>query len=161
MILNVVVCVDPECSSRYIFLLLFPCSVLSDPDTDRPGEHYCDSSLNSTQVMSKYSVSSVADEYIVQFRGFYPAPTRARYITRALSIVNMSCTVVTRDNPMSGHPSDFDIITCDLNPSAKEALLSHPLVKSVTPQMKLTRSLKEVPDQQSKIFTLLTGTPKC
>ena len=130
---------------RLLPITLFIVFVTCEPDpTD---SEYCRSDFNSTQSVIKYDVARVQDEYIVQFRGYYNTETRKLYITSALAARNISYTVLPRTNPMSVYPNDFDIISGDLNESVLCRLRQHPLIKSVTPQRRVTRSLLEAPSE--------------
>ena len=110
---------------------------------------HCDSqTVNYTnQMIPQYTVDRVPDQYIVHFRGFYSAHLRSQYITKALSrlATRPECVVQPRTNPMSGYPSDFDLVACELSAAGRSALTDHPAVKSVTAQRRVTRFLKEVP----------------
>jgi len=108
----------------------------------------CDNSLNSSTVLTQYKVGFVLDEYIVQFNAFYKKQTRQRYIASALSQYNVSYVVQQRDNPAAGYPSDFDLVSGDLDETSRARLVSHPTIKSVTPQRSITRTLLEVPEKQ-------------
>lgn len=46
---------------------------------------------------------------------------------------------------MAQYPSDFDVLLVSdvLSDKARSALADHPLIKSITPQRKVTRTLKE------------------
>jgi len=99
----------------------------------------------TTQIITKYTVHPMVNRHIVQFTAFYPTCTRTKYLTAALTGVNISWSVVARDNPMSRYPSDFDIIQGDLSQETKDKLVSHPLIKTVTNEKRLTRSLLEEP----------------
>ena len=68
------------------------------------------------------------------------------------------CHVVPRDadNPMAGLPSDFDLLSCDIRDDENAEVLAglfgqlsqHPMIKSVTHEKSVTRSLLKVPDQE-------------
>ena len=70
------------------------------------------------------------------------------------------CHVVPRDkdNPMVGLPSDFDLLSCDIRDDENVGVLAgllgqlsqHPMIKSVTHEKSVTRSLFQVPDQEEE-----------
>jgi hypothetical protein len=145
------------------------------------------SSSNATATTTpgaEFVVATVEHEYIVRFRGFYPAATRKAYIDRALASDDITSssskaprppayTILTRDNPMAGRPSDFDVVRWNLTAAAadwseneaaaaaadwseSEALLAadwlarlraHPAVRSVTQEKRLTRRVLETADE--------------
>ena len=108
---------------------------------------------NSSETREKhsdYKVSSVENQYIVTFRGWYSDSARGGYISAALKTLSLSdhddpvFSVIPRDNPMSRYPSDFDLIELrdsDLVTRSLELLTRHPMVRSVTPQKMVTRFL--------------------
>lgn len=59
----------------------------------------------------------------------------------------MKWQILPRENPASEYPSDFDVITLEENApnTVIDALLSHPAIKSVTPQRMVHRTLKYIP----------------
>lgn len=61
--------------------------------------------------------------------------------------------IIPRSNPASDYPSDFDVILLeeDSSLSGLEAIKSHPLVKSVTPQRMVHRTLKYIPVSKDEI----------
>ena len=110
----------------------------------------------------------VQNEFIVKFSGFYKEEARKNYIASALANFDQDsfevsffyyiswvfCSfktsvfvaqVLPRNNPMAEYPSDFDVllVSAFLSDKARSALSDHPLIKSITPQRKVTRTLKE------------------
>lgn len=61
-------------------------------------------------------------------------------------------TIVARQNPASEYPSDFDVIHLyeHKHLSGLELLINHPLIKSVTPQRIVQRTLKFVDDNNNE-----------
>ena len=95
--------------------------------------------------------------------GFYEESARRGYIAAALAPFSDSVTfeVIPRDNPMAEYPSDFDVVQLgaehefgsggtDPESVALQALLRHPAVKSITPQRKVTRSIKAVDEESGE-----------
>ena len=99
----------------------------------------------------EYSTARVSHEFIVKFKGFYKSLSRRKFILAAVSQSSQDAVdIVERRNPMAAYPSDFDLVKIATTTSSVpgnddnliSALLKHPLVKSVTPQLKVTRGLK-------------------
>ena len=113
-------------------------------------EELCGGELptNATSVF-EYSTTKIPHEFIVKFTGFYRAPARLKYITVAAK--DFPFSIISRQNPMAKYPSDFDLV--QFFASDEDVLVStlkkHPLIKSVTPQLKVTRSLTSVCDNCS------------
>lgn len=117
-----------------------PSLLFFDPDTN-----FCDSLHNPVRVTVRYSTSIVKNEYIVAFKGYYRPQTRENYIRAALNSSGIGkWKVVARDNPASGFPSDFDVVLLEETDkrSGLNALSEHPLVRRVTAQRLVRRSLK-------------------
>ncbi|CAO1416110.1 unnamed protein product [Diamesa tonsa] len=139
-----------------LFLILIFKIVISDNTNDSnvnsvvqdtADTNYIDCSLNSTtdQVVVEFDSSIVPSEYIVVFKSYYKANTRANYIKAALNDSEVrNWTIVQRSNPASDYPSDFDVI--QLNEKIPliglRLLKNHPIIKSVTPQRIVHRQLK-------------------
>ena len=132
-----------------IFLLIVIFSIYySDCDNycKKTAEH---PKVNKTSEHSEYKVSSVDRQFIITFKGWFTDPARKGYITSALQRLGYNYenlySVIPRDNPMAGYPSDFDLImfssSDDIVSRSIDLLLNHPLVKSVTPQKMVTRHL--------------------
>ena len=53
---------------------------------------------------------------------------------------------------MAQYPSDFDVLLVSdvLSDKARSALADHPLIKSITPQRKVTRTLKEEEEHEDE-----------
>ena len=115
---------------------------------------------NSSEPREKnpdYKVSSVENQFIVAFRGWFSESARSGYISAALKTLNPYdnqhhvFSVIPRDNPMAGYPSDFDLIELhdtDLVTRSLELLTKHPMVKSVTQQKMVTRFLASEDEQE-------------
>ena len=88
----------------------------------------------------------------MSFRRLYDSTARLKYITASLnSFDNESWSVIERDNPAAAYPSDFDLIRLsqDEGPLLEEALTSlrrHPVIKEVTHQRRITRTLSMIND---------------
>ena len=85
-------------------------------------------------------------EYIVVFTSYYTTEARDGYLSATLKSYR-GWSIVPRSNPGQNYPSDFTLLRL-LEGSGDgvdilNALERHPLVKRVTPQRKLTRSLNE------------------
>ena len=113
----------------------------------------CSEVTNSTSPLTlktEFSSEVVLNEFIVKFTGFYEENARANFIEAALTSTGLdpglSYEILPRNNPMAAYPSDFDVLQVseDVGEVALKALQSHPLVKSITPQRKVTRGLREV-----------------
>ena len=130
-------------------------------------QNYSPRNSNDTHYQSniEYSTQIIPYEYIVKFSGFYKADNRQNFIDASLSKFNLNTKddinfqyrIIKRQNIMSKYPSDFDLVEFYFNGSNEnqthkvmESLVSHPLIKSVTPQQKVTRSLREVNKEQSE-----------
>ncbi|XP_032675989.1 membrane-bound transcription factor site-1 protease [Odontomachus brunneus] len=97
------------------------------------------------QVQVKFSTKIVENEYIVAFKGYYRPHTRRNYIAAALNSSGINnWTILHRNNLASRFPSDFDIVLLQgtVRHHGLNALSNHPLVKRVTPQRLVRRSLK-------------------
>jgi hypothetical protein len=97
----------------------------------------------------------VEDEFIVRFHGFYAAAVRATYIKHALAGTGRAYSILARDNPMAGRPSDFDVVRGALDREELEQLRAHPGVRSVSREKRITRRLLEEPvsEEQEEAWT--------
>jgi membrane-bound transcription factor site-1 protease len=103
---------------------------------------------------SDFLTSVIENEYIVTFRGYYTVSARDGYIEAALAKLGRDqWSVVHRSNPGKNFPSDFSVVrlACD-GSEAVTALLSHTLIKSVTPQRKVTRTLSYETEEIDKWY---------
>lgn len=120
---------------------------------------------NQDLIDYEYKTKTINNEVIVKFKGFYQAQTRRNYIEAALNHASTSVNILERTNLMAQYPSDFDVVNFqdeDLNlESVIQKLTDHPLIKSVTPQRKVTRHLKSLRKsltlQNSAAFWQSTG----
>lgn len=118
---------------------------------------------DGSTVEVQFSTKIVQNEYIVKFHGYHEAAERERHIRSALNGSHIvGCTIVPRSNPAAKYPSDFDVVqlaepaelvTDGSAGSSEEALrgavrflTEYPLIRSVTPQRMVMRSLKYVPN---------------
>ena len=121
---------------------------------------------NQSDFDYEYKTKTINNEVIVKFKGFYQAQTRRNYIEAAFkNHASTSFNILERTNLMAQYPSDFDVVNFqdeDLNlESVIQKLTDHPLIKSVTPQRKVTRHLKSLRKsltlQNSAAFWQSTG----
>lgn len=122
------------------------------------------SSCQDTQeVQVIFSSSIVENEYIIKFNGYYKARARESYIGAALNSADVrNWRIILRDNAASIYPSDFDIV--HLKESDKyeglRAVSNHPLVKTVSPQRLIRRTLKFINATSSDSNVLAYRNPK-
>ena len=122
-----------------------------------------DTNENVTYIEEDYDYDTqvVKSEVIVKFKGFYEASARKSYISAALN--QELFEIVPRSNIMAQYPSDFDVVTFDaeMKEFIQDKLEHHPLIKSVTPQKRVTRYLKSTRKsltlQNSAAFWQSTG----
>lgn len=128
------------------------------PPPEQPSKCCADAEPSST-VRVQFATQIVQNEYIVKFDGYYAAADRERHIRLALNGSRIAaCTIVARTNPAAEYPSDFDVVLLAADADAAERndersigaeavrfLAAHPLIRSVTPQRMVLRSLKYVP----------------
>ncbi len=147
---------------RYLPPLLILClspPLLSPQHTHTPGLSplSCSTSSNSSADRTQFTVAVVEDEFIVRFHGFYAAGVRATYIKHALAGTGRAYSILIRDNPMAGRPSDFDVVRGALDREELEQLRAHPGVRSVSREKRITRRLLEEPVSEEEE---LAGTGK-
>lgn len=102
------------------------------------------SCCNTQKVKVTLSSSIIKNEYIVQFKSYYIAPVRENYIKAALNSSGIkNWKIIPRKNAASKYPSDFDIVLLEETNKHQglKALKSHPLVKTVTSQRLIRRTL--------------------
>ncbi|KAL0128343.1 hypothetical protein PUN28_003553 [Cardiocondyla obscurior] len=102
---------------------------------------------DTQEVQVTFSSHIVENEYIVKFTGYYAAHTRENYIRSALNLFNVkNWRIILRKNAASIYPSDFDIVYLKETDKYEGlgALNNHPLVKTVSPQRLIRRTLKFV-----------------
>ena len=110
----------------------------------------------------EFQTQIIPYEYIVKFSGFYKAVNRQNYIDASLAKFDLKTKddspvryrIIKRQNIMAKYPSDFDLVEFyisdfDDNKTASviETLTSHPLIKSVTPQQKVTRNIRSIDEE--------------
>ena len=124
----------------------------------------------------QFSTEIIPYEYIVKFNGFYKAENRQNYINASLAKLDLKTKdelhlkyrIIKRQNIMAKYPSDFDLVEFQLNGSNEnmkskviETLLSHPIIKSVTPQQKVTRSIRTINDHSdSSSYPSTSSSPE-
>ncbi len=130
---------------------------------------------HSRKLDERFRTDVVMNEFIVKFEAFYEERARRGYISAALAPLGLKADldqggyqVLERDNPMAAYPSDFDVLHLSEDVGeASRTLLRHPAIKSVTPQRKVTRTLKAVDDdgvehdlddeEEANVDTLCSG----
>ncbi|XP_059622943.1 membrane-bound transcription factor site-1 protease isoform X2 [Phlebotomus argentipes] len=123
----------------WLLAVLFATALAHDPCTNSSAPH---------RVEVEFTTKIVKNEYIVAFDGYYRPSTRENYLKAALNGSRVSnWRILSRSNPASDFPSDFDVIILEeYEPfEGLQLIKSHPSVKSVTPQRMVHRSLKFVP----------------
>lgn len=96
----------------------------------------------------QYETTVIRNEHIVQFNKYLDAEEREQHITDALNgSTAIKWQIIKRENAASKYPSDFDVVMIDEDApyTARQALRSHPTIKSVTPQRMVHRTLKYIP----------------
>lgn len=108
-------------------------------------ESVCNTSHPEQRVLLQYSTSVVRNEYIITFKHYYRTNARDKFIKAALRCSGIhNWERLPRQNAATDYPSDFELIRL-LEGTVEEglaALQDHPLVKYVTPQRSVTRTLK-------------------
>lgn len=108
-------------------------------------ESVCNTSHPEQRVLLQYSTSVVRNEYIITFKHYYRTNARDKFIKAALRGSGIhNWERLPRQNAATDYPSDFELIRL-LEGTVEEglaALQDHPLVKYVTPQRSVTRTLK-------------------
>lgn len=102
------------------------------------------SCCDTQEVKITFSSSVVENEYIVKFKNYYKTDVRENYIRTVLSSFGKNWKIIPRNNAASKYPSDFDIVLLKEKDQdeALKALIDHPLIKTVTPQRLIQRTLK-------------------
>lgn len=105
-----------------------------------------------------FTTQIVKNEFIVTFNGYYKSSARGRYIAAALNNSNsvLQWEILERKNPAADFPSDFDVVLLEESVEGGEGdtlslLLEHPLIKRVTPQRLVHRSLQFIPDGSESV----------
>ena len=97
------------------------------------------------------------------FNGYHSSTARANFIAAALNPFSSSgWKIVERQNLAANYPSDFDLlrIPTQIEDDGLSALRKHPLIKQVTPQRQVFRTLKYINESYSdefKEFRRFTG----
>ena len=115
----------------------------------------CNSSDRAQSVKVEFSSEVVDNEYIVIFRGYYKKITRENYIRAALYHSGIKYwKIIPRDNLSTRYPSDFDIVLITENDKKNglHALRNHRLVRRVTPQRVVHRTLKYINEEEDNGF---------
>lgn len=106
----------------------------------------------SVRLLVDFSTSVLENEHIVVFDSYYAERARHNFVRAALG-ANLAhqWQILPRDNVLSSHPSDFDVVRLSSSyHDAVENLEGHPCVKRVTPHKKVTRTLKFVTDKDTE-----------
>lgn len=113
------------------------------------------SDCNKQEVEITFSSSTVENEYIVKFKGYYKSQVRENYIATVLNSSGIKeWKIIPRKNVASKYPSDFDVVRfkeADKYQGLK-ALNNHPLIKIVTPQRLVHRTLKFINTTDSDVL---------
>ncbi|KAG5320863.1 MBTP1 protease, partial [Acromyrmex heyeri] len=97
------------------------------------------------EIQVTFSSSIVENEYIIKFNGYYKAHARENYIRAVLNSSNIkNWKIIPHNNAVSMYPSDFDIIRLQESDKYEglRALNNHPLIKTVSSQRLIHRTLK-------------------
>ena len=130
--------VPPRLEIQGIMILLFVI-LLSVKGLDG----LCQNTNSSMTLDFDYQDEVVKSEVIVKFSGFYSAAARRNFLEACLK--DFKFEIVERQNAMASYPSDFDVLIFEGQKiDLKNQLLDHPLVKSVSPQRKVQRKLKQI-----------------
>ncbi|XP_057334911.1 membrane-bound transcription factor site-1 protease [Microplitis mediator] len=132
-------------SMRWLSLSLLMFILMSKGSTNDDNNHQANNVTSAIKV--KFTSRVVQNEYIVVFKGYYKPSTRSSYISAALTSSGIAdWRIIPRDNLASDHPSDFDVVMLQETQkyTGLDALTEHPLVKRVTPQRLVYRTLKYV-----------------
>ena len=103
------------------------------------------SDCNKQEVEITFSSNIVENEYIVKFKGYYKSQVRENYIATVLNSSGIKeWKIIPRKNIASKYPSDFDVVQLKETDKYQglKALNNHPLIKTVTPQRLVHRTLK-------------------
>lgn len=122
-------------------------STLANDARNQTRESRCNSTCETSTVKIQFATTIVKNEYIVAFTGYYKPHARENYIGAALNSCGVdNWKILSRDNPASGFPSDFDVVLLEETHKRNglDALSDHPLVRRVTPQRVVYRSLKYI-----------------
>ncbi|XP_050499570.1 membrane-bound transcription factor site-1 protease isoform X1 [Diabrotica virgifera virgifera] len=104
--------------------------------------------LTTERVELNYTSKIVENEYIVMFNAYYKSNARENYINTALNASGIKkWKILSRENPASEYPSDFDVLIIEDNDKLEglNALNDHPAIKRVTAQRMVSRTLKISP----------------
>lgn len=97
------------------------------------------------EVKIHFASRIIENEYIIAFKGYYKPHTRENYIRAALNSSGIhNWKILFRNNLASNFPSDFDVVLLEETDkhNGLDALTDHPLIRRVTPQRLVQRSLK-------------------
>ncbi|KAK4019943.1 hypothetical protein OUZ56_001941 [Daphnia magna] len=114
------------------------------------------------ELQFEFSSKVINNEYIVAYNGYHTSAARASFIAAALKRFSSGWKIVDRNNLAADYPSDFDLIRIpeQIENDGLSALRNHPLIKRVTPQRQVFRTLKytnESYSDESKEFRRFTG----
>lgn len=133
----------------FLLLVLTPALQCNEPvvEDNNLESPLCCNFTATERVDVEYSSKIIENEYIVTFNGYYKNQARHNYINTALNSSGVrNWKILSRDNPASDYPSDFDVVILQDTDkfSGLNALSDHPLVKRVTAQRMVSRTLKFV-----------------
>ncbi|KAL6417067.1 hypothetical protein ACFW04_013021 [Cataglyphis niger] len=158
-------------SLLYVLLLLFNILFVSSQDHLNIFEKYDNITTKSflydvpvssstsccdmQEVKVIFSSSIVENEYIIKFKNYYKANIRENYLKAVLSSFDINnWKIIPRNNAASKYPSDFDIVHIKEIDQYQvlKALHNHPLIKTVTPQRLIHRTLKFINTSDSYVL---------
>ena len=102
----------------------------------------CQPGNSSTSETVEYTVTVEQARLIVRYRGWYSESARQQFLSGRLA--SLHAVLLARNNSLAGKPSDFDLVQVTGAEVAGEAaalLASHPLVRDVTPERRVTRTV--------------------
>lgn len=124
------------------------CSTKSSLLDNELEPHLCPN-VTTQRLKIEYSSKPIEKEYIVTFNGYYKDAARVNFIVASLNSSGiLKWKILSRDNPATQYPSDFDVLVIEERVKAGvEALMRHPSIKRVTAQRLVQRTLKFVNDE--------------
>ncbi|KAK9888441.1 hypothetical protein WA026_000689 [Henosepilachna vigintioctopunctata] len=133
-----------------LFMCLFGTSMLQSLAPEDFLESPLCCNLTTEKLNVEYSSKLVENEYIVMFNKYYKHRARASYINSALNMSGITkWKILERENPASDYPSDFDVVIIQETDqlAGLSALNEHPLIKRVTQQRMVIRTLKFIDNE--------------
>ncbi|CRL02462.1 CLUMA_CG015092, isoform A [Clunio marinus] len=128
-----------------ILILVVVVFNLINCDISNESASKCCANNTNQRVSVEFSSQIVQHEFIVQFKSYYQSEARKNFLKAALDNTKIrNWTIVERSNPASDYPSDFDVIHIheSVTLQSLDNLKNHPVIKSITPQRIVHRTLK-------------------